>query len=148
MAAIDYYGLEQAIKTRLEAYAPLAGVRVLIEEPMQSALADTGNIVCVYLESRVPHGSQFLANGEQTRFLIRFSIWVASFHMEGMAAALEARDDLIGKVELALMADRTLGSNVDTSWLEGGELFALAGQGFPFTAGGEIILIADKSAVS
>jgi hypothetical protein len=146
LARIDYYAIEQAIQTQLA--AALTTARVLVEEPFQHAIADTTRIVSVFLEGRVPHNDQVLAAGTHERMLVKLSIWCAVFHMESLQVALEQRDDLIGEAELALMADRTLGGVVDSSWLEGGELFASQGQNFPFVAGGEIILIADISAVS
>jgi len=62
---------------------------------------------------------------------------------------MEQRDDLIGKVEIALMKERTLNGTVNSSWLEGGEF--LSGPdptGNQFMSGASVMLIADVTATT
>ena len=149
MARVDYFGIEEAIKTVLEANAALAGVQVGIEEELPFTAAVDPQVE-IYLERRDAPELQPLAGGQRTRFLVRFSIWCYGVSLDSIAKACEVRDDLIGAVELALMADRTLGGTVNASWLEGGafDTKETPGASSGFGMGGEIILMADVKATT
>lgn len=147
MARVDYYALQEAVQQTIrddeDVHAP-----VLIEEELLFRETDT---VVVYLESRTaPEGRQTISGGQRTRFLIRFSIWAFAYSLEGIRAASEQRDDLMGRVEIALMRDRQLKNLAITSWLEGGDFqSALGGEdGGEFMAAGEVVLIADAKAIT
>ena len=149
MARIDYFAIEQQIQTVLQAAADLAGVMVTVEEELLFG-AETTPWVGIYLDRRdALAASQSLSGGQQTRYRLRFSIWCWEYHLESLAKALELRDDLIGKVEIALMGNRTLSGTVITSWLEGGEMPSVRAPGSQsWLAGGEVALIADAKATT
>ena len=141
MARIDYFNIEEAIKSILDADADLADVEVLIEEELT---IQRGNVVGIYLDDRdAPDEEQSLSAGTRTRFNVRFSIWCWHFGVgRDRRVPMQQRDDLVGKVEIALMKERTLNDTVNMSWLEGGEF--LSGPdptGDQFMSGASVILI-------
>lgn len=133
----------------LQATADLAGTTVTVEEELLFG-TETTPWVGIYLERRdAPSGTQSLSGGQQTRYRLRFSIWCWEYHLESLAKAMQRRDDLIGKVEVALMGNRTLNANVITSWIEGGEMPSVRAPGTQsWLAGGEVVLIADAKATT
>ena len=147
MARVDYFGIEAAIQDILQADANLSGVQVLVEPAM---VHQEGDVVAIYVDRRsAPADLQTISAGTRTRFLVSFSLWCYHMNLD-VPTALQKRDDLMGKVEVALMAvNRNLNSTVNMSWLEGGEF--LNGQSENndiFMAGGEIQLIADVTATT
>lgn len=149
MARVDYYAIEQAIQTLLQGAASLSGVVVTVEEELLFG-AEATPWVGIYLERRdAPSDQQSLSAGQRTRFRLRFSIWCWEYSLESVAKAIQLRDDLLGKVEVVLMGDRTLGNTVSTSWLEGGEMpSARLPGGSGWVSGGEIVLVADALATT
>src|SRR5437870_418093 len=151
MPRIDYFAIEQGIQTILQADAALAalGARVVIEEELPF-LAETGPWVGIYLERReAPRDLQALAGGQQTRFLVRLTIWCSQFSLKSIAEAIHLRDDLVGKVEIALMSDRRLNGTVSTSWLDGGDLpSAKNADAGGWLSRGEVLLVADVKATT
>lgn len=148
MARADYYAVESAIKTLLDADSTLTGVQVGIEEELAFGASTAGQVE-IYLERRdAPADLQALRAGQTTRFLVRLSLWCYGFSIESVAKACQLRDDLMGKVEVALMANRTLSGSVNKFYLDGGEF---DNQESPspahgFGMGGSIIVIADLTA--
>ena len=143
MARVDYFNIEEAIKTILDADADLAGVSVLVEEELT---VQRGNVIGIYLDDRdAADADQSLSAGTRTRFNVRFTIWCWHFGVgRDRRVPMEQRDDLVGKVEIALMKERTLNGTVTTSWLEGGEF--LSGPdptGNQFMSGASVILVVD-----
>lgn len=142
MARIDYFSIEEAIKTVLDDDADVTG-SVLIEEEIT---IQRGNIIGIYLDDRnAADEDQSLSAGTRTRFNVRFTIWCWHFGIgRDRRGPMEQRDDLVGKVEIALMKKRTLNDTVTMSWLEGGEF--LSGPdptGNQFMSGASIILVVD-----
>ncbi len=146
MARVDYYGIAKAIQSQLQADSNLADVTVLVEEELTMS---RGNVVIIYLDRReAPDDLQTLSAGTRTRFNLFFSIWCFHFGFE-KALAIEARDDLLGKVELALMSDPTFSNNVSSSWITGGDFDnGPLPDGVDFMAGAEVQLLAQKQAIS
>ena len=143
MARIDYFAIEEVIKTQLTGDSTLVGVSVHVEDELTMA---RGKHVFISLERRDAPDEQAIAAGTQTRFQIRFSLKCFDFGLD-RRGALEARDDLLGKVEVALMKDRTFSGAVAMSWLAGGEFES--GQGTDgFFAAAEVVLIADARATT
>lgn len=129
MARVDYYALEQAIADHLRKESELEGVRVEIEKQIDFGV--DSDAVFIYLDRRdAPAEEQRLSAGTRTDFLLTFSLWCLAFHLDSVAAASELRDDLLGRVEVALMRDRTFGGLAGTAWLEGGEFDTLEDNGF------------------
>lgn len=146
MSRVDYYDLATEIREILIADDTLEGVQVTVED---DAPLDSGPWVSVVLVNRSTPMGQPLAGGTRTRFNVRFSLWCWQFSLESTGVASKLRDDLVGKVEIALMANRTLNNKVASSWLEGGDMMSERVQNdniSGYIAGGEVILIADITA--
>lgn len=145
MPATDYYGIREEIRNVLLADADLTaiGLTVEIESEIDFGAEDVP-IAFIYLESRTaPDGAQRLAAGTRTDFRLQFSIWCGHFSLESLEKAAEFRDDLIGKVEVALMKNRTLNNKVRTLWLTGGEFFLARDQESGFYSLGEVAFTVD-----
>lgn len=143
MARVDYFAIEAAIRDILVADAGLAGTTVLVEEELT---VNRGNIVGIYLEDRdSPAEIQTLSAGTRTRFFVRFTIWCWHFGVgRNRQVPMEQRDDLVGKVEIALMGNRNLNGTVDSSWLLGGEFISGPDPtGRQFMSGASVILEVD-----
>ena len=145
MARLDYYQIELDMQTALKANAGLAGVTVDVERDVNFGESDS---VVIYLRRRdAPSGMQAMNAGTRTRFLVHIELYCMSCHLE-MATARRNRDNLLGKVELACMADRTFANaQVATSWIEGGE-FEDGRGGTGFYSLGTIRVVLDASAIS
>lgn len=119
MAKIDYYAIAEQIAAILNAAVP--GMTTLVEEP-RPAGPDQNPSACVQIRRRsAPENLQALTAGTQLMIEIDASIIVEAFAMS-IRQAIELRDDYIGDVESALMANRTLSNMVEVIFIEGGEL--------------------------
>lgn len=149
MAAIDYVGIRNTMKTLLDADALTNTARIYVEEEPQFGLSDEPAIA-MFMDSRSANGpDQSLSQGKRTRYKLRMSFWVLFFSLESYKAACDGRDALLANLELVLMSNRTIGDKVTTSWLEGGEMFsARHPQSSMFTAAAEVILVAEVSAIN
>ena len=154
MARIDYFGIEEAIVETLKADGTLGKVQYKIEEEVVMSKAP---LILINLASREladDNLGQPIAAGTRTRYLLNFSIWVYAFHLGGPADAAKVRAELLGKVELALMKNRTFnwdgeGDRVGSSWLAGGEFQTGPATGQRgFVSGAEISLIAEATAIN
>ena len=146
MARCDYYAIENAIATILRADATLAGVSVIVEDEVA---VQRGSIIGIYLDDRdAPMDLQAIAAGTRTRFNINFSIWCWHFGVgRDRTVVMQQRDDLLGKVEIALMNNRTLSNTVTMSWLNGGEFISGPDPtGNQFMSGAQIRLTVDATA--
>jgi len=146
MARIDYYAIEEAIATQLRAAATLVGVTVDVEQEPDFA---EGSKVVIYLIGRnAPEEMQSLSAGLRTRYEITY-VAVCMAQMLDLKGAMEARDDLIGNVETAIMTDRTFGGAVKSCWLMGGEFEnARNGDDGLFNAAGEIEIVVDATSIA
>lgn len=144
MARVDYRGIEESIRDVIQANQATEDAQVLIEEELTF---DRGRTIILRLVSRSADADlQSLSAGTRTRFLITYSITCFFFALE-VSEAARGRDQLLGEVELVLMANRQLGrTDIATSYLEGGD-FDQGGAGDGFFAGGEITLIVDATAI-
>lgn len=153
-APIDYAGVRSAIETILQGAAAeggtLEGSRVFIEEEPQFGLPDEGVGIAVFMDSRVANDEkQFMSAGKRTRYDLRLSFWVIAFNMGNYRQACDDRDRILGALELVLMANRTLGDTVESSKLEGGEMFsARNAQNSVYTAAAEVVLTVQVSAIN
>tara|TARA_Y100000310_G_scaffold78084_1_gene74721 strand:+ start:12257 stop:12712 length:456 start_codon:yes stop_codon:yes gene_type:complete len=151
MARIDYYDIEVKIRDILDAEASLTTASITIEEDQP---LDTNPWVAIHLENRASPEGQPIAAGTRTRYRIRFSIWCWCWSLESGRAAAEARDDLIGNVEIALMKNRTLTDTVLHSWLEGGDFITTKHEveegitGTAYMSGGQVVLMAEANATT
>ncbi len=152
MASVNWYVIEQAVRTLLRADTDLEPVPdkfpVFIEEDFLHGLADSAVSVVIYAERRTPHQDQNIAMGKRTRFIGKLSIWVRGYSAESVERACALRDDAIGKVETALMKDRTLGGTVAASWLEGGDMLSARNAQNAYMASAEVALVVDVAAIN
>jgi len=141
MARVDYYLIEKEIQRILTESLINVSVTIETDHPV-----DSQPWVAVYLERRETPPDQPIAAGQRTRFSLRFSIWCWTWSLESGEVAAQARDDLIGQVEIALMNNRKIGTKVLSSYLQGGEMLTDKYQsdtGSSFYSGGEVVLIAE-----
>ena len=147
----NYSTLVDAIAAQLKAYSGLAGVRVEIEQdPVLGLPDDGGRALVVESMRRRPSPGQSMAAGTRLRNRLTVVISSVGFDMESFRAAANKRDDLIDKVELAIMADRTIGARTVNLELMGGEFYRASAPGNapPFASIGETLLEMDVSAIS
>lgn len=143
---MDYYDIANEIAEVLKADSTMDGVQVTVED---DAPLDSGPWVSIGIVNRSTPPSQPLAAGTKTRFQIRIGVWCWQFSLESTGVASRLRDDLVGKVEIALMKNRTLNNKVSFSWLEGGDMMSERIQNdnmSGFIAGGEIVMVAEITA--
>ena len=147
MARADYYAIEKGVKVTLEADLALQGVRYFIEEEV--TWADSVPAVFIYLDSRdAAPEEQRLAASTRVDYLVNLSLWCIDGHFDSLELASQARSDLVGKVEVALLKDPTLDSSVDYSWLEGGEFMNARDDQSGFITAGEVRLVAKVHATT
>ncbi len=147
MAAVDYQGIRTGIRAAIQARGSLSGVTVLIEPEIVHAI-DLAPCVTVTLTGReAPEDEQQLRAGQSTVYNVAATLAVIHFSMVGRDEAVRLRDAILGEVELALMADRTLGGVVQGLWLDGGPMeVERAGEG-PFYAAAAIEVTCRTKAV-
>lgn len=150
MAAVDYVGIRAQIEAALNADVRTSDARVYVEEEPQFGLSDYKSVIAVFMDNRItPVMEQSVSAGKRTRFNLRVSFWVVAFSLESYRKACDARDVLLGDLELVLMDNRTLADKVATSWLEGGEMFSARDpQNAVFTAIAEVVMVLDVSAIN
>lgn len=147
MARVDYFDLENTIKSILEADSSLSGVTITVEGEVPGGGVGLFPYVGIHIERRDPHGGQPLAAGQRTRLNLKFAIWCWEYSLESVAKAIQLRDDLVGKVEVALMKNRTINNKVACIWLDGGRLpSGKDPESNGWLSAGEIIVIADVTA--
>lgn len=146
MAVINYYQIEQDIATQLRADARLSGVAVTVEEEPEFG---EGKFVVIYLINReAPAEMQSISSNQRVRMAVSYVLVCAASGLE-LAAAMEDRDDLIGNVELSLMANTTFSNaQVISSYLRGGEFEnSRSGDEGLFNASGEVELVIDVQGI-
>lgn len=147
MARADYYAVQKAIAERIANDEAISeeGIPVFIEVEI-SARAERQ--IVVYLDGReAPASIQGLNSGSRTRLHVRYTIACYGFSLK-LTRAMELRDDLMGRVEVALMKEPRdfAREDVATSWLQGGD-FANARSDAGFMAMGEVGLVVDMVAI-
>lgn len=144
MPAVDYAAISMEIGEVLRANLG-DGYPVLVEEELEFN-ANTPAIG-VYALRRDARQEQRLGAGKRTEYAVRFSIWVWVYGLERLQA-IRARDSLLGRIELIMMANREINGLVDTCLLEGGDLPSIRSpEGDGFVAGGELNIVAHVSAI-
>ena len=151
MARVDYYDLMVTMRDLLDADDSLDGVIFAIEEDFPLGPDSTPWVGISITEREMPEDRQRLAAGTRMVVVVTFSIWCWSYDLESKAAAIRNRDDLLGKVEVAMMKPnvRTLKDKVDFLTIEGGSLSTGTPEnGVGFFSGGEILAKAEVSATT
>lgn len=147
MARVDYFAVTQEIKTVLAAAADLASTNITVEHDVQLGFEQVPWVNIRILRRAAPEALQPISAGMITKFLVDWLIECWTWHPDGPDAAADMRDDLIGKVEVALMNNRTLNSTVTKSWLLGGE-FRMVTLENDWLLGGQVILQAEVKATT
>lgn len=143
MARIDYNLLATRVQAALKADPALSEAQVTIEDDIN---LDTGPWVAIYLTRRdAPAADQRIAAGRKLVYNVTLALWCWQYALESAARAIELRNDLLGKVEIALLKDRTLGGAAEFVTLEGGEMVTVKDNS-RFVAGAELILVARVAA--
>jgi hypothetical protein len=110
MARIDYAAIQSEIKTVLNADPSLAGVTVELERDSLTS-PEQCPWVGIYLERRQVFRRP-IAAGTRMDYKVFFILWCYEHSMDTIAIAAQLRDDLLGKVEVALMKNTTLNGRV------------------------------------
>ena len=147
MARIDYYDIEKELQYILQGDPALNEVTVLIEE-MPEMTADMAPFVSIFIDRREVPSAQPIAGGTRQRMLLKLSLWCYVVEMESVESACKKRDDLIGKVEIALMNNRTINDKVNHTIMDGGEFDNVSLQTIGLAMGGSIVLLVDVSGIS
>ena len=138
MAVVDYWAIEEACAATLRADDDMFGVTVQVEEEFLLS-AEMAPVVLVYLDDRTAvEADQRLSAGTRTDFDLNFSLWCGEADFGGLPLAIEKRSALIGKVEVALMRDRTLSGAVAKLRLTGGQMAPGFREETGFLAWGEV----------
>jgi len=147
VARINYFAIEQEIQKVLKEDASLVSagvVHVVVEEDVVTS-PEMCPWVGVYIADRESAGSPITA-GQQQRFRVRYEVWCYEHAMD-VPEASRLRDDLIGKVEVALLKKPTLNGKV-TSMLITGGTFDSGRTAVGFLQGGSIVLEIEKKATT
>lgn len=137
-ARLNVYTTLEAVETLLKATEGLEADIIVGDEisfGRERALA----VICNGY--RAPQAEQMLAAGLRARLKLDISVWCFGMALNSREA-MEHRDDLLGRVMLALMADRTLGGTVGYHELTDGEADSgVLEQGH--VSAGEVRILAD-----
>lgn len=138
MARIDYHNIAKQIQSVLQNDATLSGVLVTVEKDVLLGFENTP-WVNIRAARRDPTPEQPIRAGQLQKYWITYvcECWESS--LEGPERAAQLRDDLIGKVEVALMGNRTLNDTVESLILDGGE-FMLGEESGKIFVGGEVVV--------
>lgn len=146
---VDYYGILKAIRTAIisdtdvERHDERITERIYIERP----LLLEGPAVFIYRDRRdAPEEIQRISQGRRIDMFLNVSLWVMEFDFDSVEAATRRCDDLLGKVETAILADRTFGGTVAYHWITGGEF--ISGEDNGFYSAAEIALTAKVHATT
>ena len=149
----NYGEATDAIGEQLKAYflAQSINVRVEVEQDPVFGLPDDGGRACVVeAMRRTPSVGQSMAAGRRLRSRFTAIVTAIGFDMESYQKAARKRDDVIEKIELGIMSDRSIGGRVVNLEIQGGEFYRASAPGNtgPFCSMGETLLEMDISAIS
>ena len=149
----NYAAIVSALGDQLRAFPALSALAVRVEveqDPMFGLPDDGGRWIVVESMRRRPSLGQSMAAGTRLRSRFTVVISAAGFDMDSYQAAASKRDDIIDKIELAVMSDRSIGSRVTNLEIMGGEFYRVSqpGNAPPFAAVAETLLEMDVSAIS
>lgn len=122
MSEINYFAIEEAIKTQLSNNVALLNLSPIIEiEEDSNLIADKCPYVGIYLSSwESPATEERIGGSTPYTTYLGFEIWCYEFAMENKACAI-LRDNLLQKVKEALKSDRTFNNNILIWRYEGGD---------------------------
>jgi hypothetical protein len=124
MAAVRYHEILDALRLIFESDPRTADAPVFVEKDPWFDVLGAQRAILVTLMKRKPHDDQPIAAGKRTRYELHIGVWACGYAIE-ISEAARIRDELLGQVELVLMANRTIREKVETSWLMGGDFLAV-----------------------
>lgn len=145
MARVDWYQLAEDLGTVLAADPDLAnaGVKVLVQKEV---VLDRINRVYITLTSATADSDlQSVSAGKRTRYRLRLRLRIAA-HGLSERKAYETRDDLLGKVEVAIMKNRQYSGAVSSTYIEGIVFDTPASQGQGLWVSALLDIISDVTA--
>lgn len=146
MAAVDYFGIAERIVEILKLDDRLQTVPITAEAALPMTTLDQGLIVVEATRRRAMDG-QPIAAGRRLRLEVDYAIWCYGFALDQQQGApYRVRDDLIGRVELVLMANRQLRDGVNVLYLNGGEFDTVQIQR-GFLIGGSVLTTVEALAI-
>ncbi len=148
MARVNYGALTIAIETVLSGDAELRNWGVTVEAvPSLPIHVNKFPHVGIFEGSRSPTSGQPIASGQRTRYALRWKVVVTAMG-KTYAEASQARDEIMGFVEIALMADRTLGGALSggSLTLGGGDFVSGSAEGGGLVAQADLTLTAEVTA--
>src|SRR3990167_9771384 len=120
MPGLDYWSIEQELKHVLVQDPTLENVQIILEN---DALMNFEAMTCVgiFLTRRNIPEEQPIAAGKRMYIDLEFSLWCFVADLENLEGAARKRDELLNKVEVVLMGNRTLNDKVDYSRIDNGD---------------------------
>lgn len=123
MARIDYTAILNGTKDTIANDPNVRALRATVEigrAVLTMAVSPHVNI----FEGRRDNATQVIAAGTRQRYVFRWQVVVSAFSAAGFEDAMSQRDELLGHVETALMADRNLNGALTLKQLQilGGEM--------------------------
>ena len=151
MARIDYAAITEAIAAVITSDPNVRKARATVDIAKPAPIGiGMMPFIGVYEKTWTAQGvGQALAGGTRNRQRIRWDIWVVVFSAAGYRDAAGQRDDLLGHVQVALMANRNLNGTLSDHSLDfvSGEL-----RSGPFETGllaeGSIGITAEETATT
>jgi len=130
---VNYYEILKAARraivrdTEVERHDANITQRVYIERPLMLEPP----AIFIYRDRRdAIENDQRISAGRRVDYDFQMSIWVMDGDFDSVEAATKRCDTLLGKVEVALLNDRTLGGTVGYHWFTGGEFVSGEDNGF------------------
>lgn len=141
MSAIQYREIVDSLRQIFESDPRTADAGVYVEKDLAVDTVGVQKAIVIVLDKRKPSDDQPIAAGRRTRWELHIGVWACGFAIEAEEAS-RIRDQLLGEVELVLMANRTIRDKVAGSWLMGGEFVSVSGDTNSFSSA-ETVLVAD-----
>ena len=127
MPALDYHGVGQQIVDVLIADADLGAVRnITLEESQEFGPEQTPWVNVRAVGFELPEAWQPIAAGTVGWHRLTFAIDCWEYQLDDSERASQFRSDLVGKVLVALMRDRTLQNTVQQATVTGGTFTQVA----------------------
>lgn len=146
----NYRDVVRGIAAQLSASSLLTGVRVLIDQdPVFGLPDDGGRAIVVEPMRRRPSSGQSMAAGRRLRSRFSVVISAVGFDLTSYEAAAAKRDDMIDKIEQAIMTDRSISNTVANLEIQGGDFYraSVPGNSQAASAVAETILEMDVSSI-
>jgi len=140
VSKIDYYKIAEDILDLLDADTRTASIVKTIELDEASSL-EVGPSIDIRVEGReVNDADQTINNSTSFRALVKVVLMVFVFNLDGKRQAIQARDDIIGDIEMIFLENPTINDKVDCALLRGGSLDSGTADQTGYFSAGEVKL--------